>query len=117
MAGDNGNSGPTPAQTPANIALTRPGPNGGLLRTGNPGNKGGGRPTNAFREAMAKAAAEIVLPKAVQVVTDRQPDKDGEPDASWWRAADAVLKYGQPEAPKEVNQKVSGTVVLRAERE
>lgn len=45
------------------LTTMHPGRNGGWLRTGNPGNRGGtGRPSNAMRAALAREQAEYYGP-------------------------------------------------------
>ena len=63
-----------PSKTPSKIP-NRPGKHGGALLTGNPGNKGGGRPPNALRNFLATLRADPTfhdeLEKAAKDRTDR----------------------------------------------
>lgn len=83
---------PTPTkkatvQTPPKTPTLRPAKNGGLLRVGNPGNKGGtGRPRDAVRATMLEA-----LDKRVATL-ERLADSDD--PAVQIRAIEALAKYG-----------------------
>lgn len=52
-------------EVPPDVPM-RPGENGGELRSGNPGNKGGGRPRNEVRE-MALRGFEENLPRLIRI--------------------------------------------------
>ena len=56
-------------KTPYKTPRTRRGKNGGTLKTGNPGNKGGtGRPPDAFKAAMAELASSDEVIEHVRAV-------------------------------------------------
>lgn len=66
--------------------------NGAGLTPGNPGNKGGGRPSNEFRETMQ---ALIEQPKVRKALSKILGDPDHPQFSSLWAKA-AAYAYGQP---------------------
>lgn len=84
------------------VENTVAGRNGGRLKRGNPGNKGGGRKTLEFKAECARLADEEVLPKLAAKLADSNPD-----DPAWRWAAQTVLDYSK--------QKVTQTLTVGAE--
>jgi hypothetical protein len=88
------------------------GRNGGRLRRGNPGNRGGGRKTLEFKAECARLADEEVLPKLAQKIADSGPD-----DAAWRWAAEKVLDYSKQKIAQGVNlASADGETVIRVIR-
>lgn len=79
----------TPKETP-----TRTGRNGNQLRTGNPGNRGGGRPPSGLKEALAELRGDPKALKALKTAA-RNAKSKGFPVA--WRLAE---RY-DPDRPSE----------------
>lgn len=70
----------------------RPGKNGGVLQTGNPGNKGGGRHADEFKAAMAELASSDERIGLLRLVL-------GNPDHQHWLSAQKYVTeygYGKP---------------------
>lgn len=78
----------------------RPQPNGrGALNSGGtPGNRGGGRKSNAFVEECERLTDDVALPKIAQYLGTAQPD-----DPAWRWCVEYVSKYTKSEAPKKVS--------------
>gem|GEM_PF-4147843 len=74
----------------------RSGNNGGTLRTGNPGNKGGGRRPDHIR-----AAARESLDLALDVLDERLRDRESLSTHDLLKALDLLLRYGIGPALKE----------------
>jgi hypothetical protein len=77
------------------VPNTVPGKNGGRLRVGNPGNKGGGRQPEWFKELCRDM---IASPKARKSVTLILANPDHPHFASMWKAV-SDRGYGKPEQP------------------
>lgn len=123
-------SGETPAHTaPVQSALV-PGPRGGFLKRGNPGNKGGpGRPRDTVREAALEALrrgpgvlAQIMDGETYVSIRETCPKCGHEPDPSAATAMPVVAKPGERVRAVEALDKladegttlvVSGENVLR----
>lgn len=87
---DSGKTPETPVQTPALVQQ----PHGGALRVGNPGNKGGGRTPQAFKDAVRQIREKPEVHDAIEqaasnpgskgfgaalkVLTDYDDDKPGQ---------------------------------------
>ena len=88
------NARKTPVKTPVLTAQ----PHGGAIRTGgNPGNRGGGRPANKFREWCADLLAK---PEVEAQVEEILTDKSHPAHATMWKAL-ADRAYGKPVAVVE----------------
>ena len=85
--------------------------NGGKLRTGNPGNKGGGRPTGAFKAFLAKLRNN---PKALAALEAAACDPTLKSFGAAWKLA---TDYDD-DKPAEKRQIVGPVeIVVRIERE
>lgn len=101
----------SPQETPAAEAPTRPGRNGGQLRTGNPGNKGGGRTPDAFKAMCRRLASRKGTLRNLRTILDN-------PNHPKFIAACEFVGdrgYGKPTETKKV--KHSGRLVVSFGRE
>lgn len=64
-------------------------PKTGRVSGGNPGNKGGGRPSNAFLERCAHLSDTVVLQKVTDYLTDEAKTPN---DAAWRWCAEMVIE-------------------------
>lgn len=88
----------------------RPGPKGGMLKSGNPGNAGGtGRPTSAFREACREAFDRNDLLGRMVDIASNSPD-----EKAAIAAAKLLAEWGHPELKKvEVAGEAGGPIQIR----
>ncbi len=85
----------------------RTAPQGGFLRSGNPGNKGGGRPPDEFKRLMRELASRedsVALLEAI--MTGQQGDID-----QYLKAREHVVSHGYGKPAQAVEH--SGTVGLQ----
>lgn len=88
------------------------GRNGGRLRRGNPGNRGGGRKTLEFKAECARLVDEEVLPKWAAKLAESNAD-----DPAWRWAAERVLEYSKQKVAQGVNlASADGETVIRVIR-
>lgn len=94
----------TPSQTP-----TRPGKFGGSLRSGNPGNKGGGRPPNWLKDWCDELLADK---DSKQQVQDILKNKDHPAFTQMWKA---VADRAHGKAKEHVEHSVDSTLAALLE--
>lgn len=90
----------TPSETPS-----RPGNHGGRLLTGNPGNKGGGRPPNWLRDWCDDLLANETSKKQVEEILQ---DKSHPAFAQMWRSV-GDRAHGKP--PQSVTHEAGATLL------
>lgn len=88
--------GKTP-ETPSKTPNVRPGLHGGVLLSGNPGNKGGGRPPKAFKQFLADLRQDPRVQLAIEkAATDA--------DAKNFKAAlDVIVRYDIEKPAEQVD--------------
>jgi len=71
-------------------------PHGGALRPGNPGNKGGGRPSNLFRQACRDALNDIEALDIVKKIAQKGSDNAKLGAIAW------LTDYAYGKAPQKI---------------
>ena len=99
----------TPLKSPT---ATMPGRNGGTLRVGNPGNKGGGRLPGWLETFCDDLLADPTAQEQVKAILR---DKDHAAFASMWRTV-AERAHGKPKQPVEHSGNQARPFVIRVER-
>lgn len=90
----------TPTETP------RTGKNGNPLKTGNPGNKGGGRPPDAFKDFLARLRRD---PKALAAFRAAALDSSNRSFGAAWKLA-AEYDEEKPAEKKQLQGKFEVSV-------
>lgn len=97
------------------LVPTREGRNGGRLRTGNPGNKGGtGRPSNAWRNKLAQLVED---PRVEAQMRRRLKGKEGAQVAQKTYEYIANQAHGKPVQPVQVGGELTNELIVRVVHE